>query len=122
MKLNKILKMIMGSKGANVNIDGRDFSASKDIVINGQNVWVDGVKQEGTLIGDVKIIVNGDVEVIDGAVASVEVTGECHTVKTMSGSVSCGDVKGNVSTMSGSVRCGEIGGSVSTMSGNINRG
>lgn len=99
-------------------IDGREFRG-KNISITGKKVIVDGVEQDGELIGDVKIDIHGDVEKIDSGSGSVTVSGSCGTVQTMSGDVECGNVSGNVKTMSGDVTCGSIGGSVSTMSGDI---
>lgn len=106
-------------KGANrVIIDGREFTG-RSINIVGNKVVVDGVVQEGDLVGDVKIDVYGDVERLDAGSGNVTVSGSCGQVSTMSGGVECGDVTGNVKTMSGDVTCGAIAGGVSTMSGDI---
>lgn len=114
----KPIRMLMKSI-SKINIDGRDFSG-RNVVINNDEVWIDGVKQEGTLTGPVSVTVHGDVELIDGPVAQVEVAGTCGFVKTMSGDVRCGNVAGDVGTMSGDVTCGKVGGNVKTMSGDIN--
>jgi DUF4097 and DUF4098 domain-containing protein YvlB len=107
--------------GTRVNIDGRDL-VGRSIVINGDKVTVDGVEQPGSLVGPVSVTVYGNVESLDGAMASVGVSGSCGAVKTMSGDVRCGDVSGDVSTMSGDVTCGRIGGAVKTRSGDIHHG
>jgi hypothetical protein len=109
--------MLMKVSGS-VSIDGRDF-VGRNITIRGEKVVIDGVEQDGSLVGPVSIVLYGDAELIDGPASSVTVTGKCGHVKTMSGDVRCGDVAGSVSTMSGDVTCGNIGGNVKTMSGDI---
>lgn len=102
-----------------INIDGRDF-VGHNVTIKGDRVIVDGVEQDGSLVGPVSVTVHGDVEALDGGFAEVTVTGSCGSVKTMSGDVRCGDVTGDVGTMSGDVTCGKVAGNVKTMSGDIN--
>lgn len=99
-------------------IDGREFRG-KNLSIVGNKVIVDGVEQDGELVGDVKIDIHGDVDRIDAGIGSVTVSGNCGTISTMSGNVECGNVSGMVKTMSGDVTCGDVSGGVSTMSGNI---
>lgn len=113
--------MHFNMKGSTVNgvtIDGVSF-AGKNISITGNGkVVVDGVEQAGSLIGDVNVIVDGDIdrlEVVSGSITAKNVS----SVKTTSGDVECADVSGSVSTMSGDIDCRSIGGSVSTMSGDI---
>lgn len=115
--MKRLINTVLKSSGR-ITIDGRDF-VGRSVVINGDEVIIDGVKQDGSLIGPVSITVHGDVESIDGPSSDVTVSGSAGQVKTMSGDVRCGDVSGSVSTMSGDVTCGAIGGSVSTMSGDI---
>lgn len=104
--------------GSRIVIDGREFTGSNISIVNGK-VTVDGVVQEGQLVGNVKIDVHGDVLSLGSGSGDVTVTGSCGSVQTMSGDVECGNVTGNVKTMSGDVTCGTIGGSASTMSGDI---
>lgn len=104
----------------NVTIDGRSFTGRSVTIVN-DKVVVDGVEQDGQLVGPVSVTVNGDADVVDNPTGTVTVTGAVGTIKTMSGDVHCKDVSGSVSTMSGDVTCGSIGGSASTMSGDINR-
>lgn len=104
--------------GGRIVIDGREFTGGSISIVNGK-VTVDGVVQDGQLVGDVKIDVHGDVVSMNSESGDVTVTGSCGSVQTMSGDVKCGDVSGNVKTMSGDVICGAIGGGVSTMSGDI---
>lgn len=117
MGIGKLIRLMFKSQGS-VSIDGRNF-IGKSVVIQNDEVWIDGVKQGGSLVGPVSITVHGDVELIDGPVASVEVSGSARSVKTMSGDVRCGDVLGDVGTMSGDVTCKSIAGNVKTMSGDI---
>lgn len=100
-----------------VIIDGRKFNGRKVTIINGK-VIVDGVTQDGELVGEVNITVHGDVTHIDNDCGKVTCNSAVD-IQTMAGDVECGDVTGSVSTMSGDVNCQAVGGSVSTMSGNI---
>lgn len=99
--------------GGRIVIDGREFTGNSISIVNGK-VTVDGVAQEGQLVGDVKIDVHGDVVSMNAGSGNVTISGSCGSVQTMSG-----DVSGNIKTMSGDVTCGAIGGSVGTMSGDI---
>lgn len=114
------MKLNMRGSGRIV-IDGREF-VGRSVTIIDDKVTVDGVEQDGSLIGDVSITIHGDVDRIETVVGSVEVSGSCGQVKTMSGDVHCGDVTGDVGTMSGDVTCGRVGGNVKTMSGDIRQG
>lgn len=108
--------------GSSINIDGRSFSG-KSVTITGDQVYVDGVLQDGKLVGPISITITGDVQSLDCAVATVEVIGNAGKVTTMSGDVNVGvSVTGDVETMSGSVTCGDVGGDVETMSGSIRMG
>lgn len=108
------------SGGGSVVIDGREFNGN-NINIDGNGiVTVDGVQQEGQLVGDIKIEVSGDITRLETTSGDVTVTGSCGMVSTMSGDVETREIVGNVKTMSGDVKCtGPISGSVSTMSGDI---
>ncbi len=106
--------MKMGS----CTIDGKTFSGKTISIVNGK-VVVDGVEQEGNLVGDINITVNGDVETLENTSGDVKANnvGSIHTV---SGDIECGNVSGSVSTVSGDVECrGKIGGNVNTVSGDI---
>lgn len=101
-----------------INIDGREF-VGHSVIIDGDTVIVDGVRQDGKLVGPITVTLNGDAERIETGGGNVTVTGSAGSVKTASGDVRCADVRGSVSTMSGDVTCGAISGSVSTMSGDV---
>jgi len=98
-------------------IDGREFTGNR-ISINGNKVIVDGVVQDGELVGNISVVIHGDVEkieVVSGTVKANSVT----SIKTTSGDIDCGDVTGSVMTVSGDIDCGNVGGNVSTVSGDI---
>lgn len=111
--------MRISMKGSgSVTVDGRTFNG-RNIQISGDKVIVDGVEQDGSLVGPISIQVNGDVERLESSSGSVTVQGGAGSVKTTSGDVRCGDVQGSVNTMSGDVNSGKISGNVSTMSGDV---
>ncbi len=106
-------------------INGKKYNSSgKSISIINGHVTVDG-KELTDLSGieekEIKIEIQGDIDVLDVDHCQQVSLQSCGSVKTMSGSVKCqGDIEGSVNTMSGSVKCGgEIKGSVSSMSGSI---
>lgn len=115
--MRKLLTTVFKGHGR-ITIDGRDF-VGRNITINDDRVIVDGVEQEGYLVGPVSIAITGDVERLETTSGDVEVSGTCGSVSTMSGDVICRDVTGNVSTMSGDVTSGKIAGKVSSMSGDV---
>lgn len=97
----------------------------KSISINNDNVYIDGklVKLDGELAEakTFNIVVEGNVESVDGSFTTVVVNGDAQKVKTMSGDATImGSVNGDVGTMSGDVRVkGQVKGNVKTMSGDI---
>jgi hypothetical protein len=109
--------MKISMKDSKVTIDGRDFNGSNVTIINGR-VTVDGVVQDGTLSGNVSVVVHGDVDRLENASGTVKAN-NVGSIATKNGDIECGDVNGSVQTMSGDVSCGKIGGSVSTMSGDV---
>lgn len=113
-----IQKMNIRTGGSSVTINGQTFKGGS-VSISGDKIVIDGVEQQGTLVGPVSVVVQGNAQSVETTSGRVEVTGSAGNVKTMSGNVRCADVTGGVSTMSGDVTCREVGGSVSTMSGDI---
>lgn len=95
--------MNLKMKNGNVTIDGKSFSG-KNIQINGNKVIVDGVVQDGELVGDITVTVHGDVDVLENT----------------NGNVTCETVHGDVKTINGDVNCRNILGKVSTVNGDIN--
>ncbi|AUR96353.1 hypothetical protein NVP1223O_56 [Vibrio phage 1.223.O._10N.261.48.A9] len=109
--------MNISMKNGKVTIDGKSFTGS-NISINNNKVIVDGVTQDGELIGDVNVVVHGDVDRLENTSGTIK-AGNVGHVKTVSGDVDCCDVSGNVQTVSGDVKCGNISGSVKTVSGDV---
>lgn len=110
--------MKLSLKGQSVTIDGRTFSG-QSIQINGDQVVVDGVVQQGSLVGPITVTVNGDCESVENGNGDVTVTGSAGSVRTSTGGVRCAAVSGDVTTSVGNVNCGDVGGSVRTSVGNI---
>jgi len=105
---------------ASVTINGVTITGSRSVSILNGKVIVDGKEVDTGESKTINIEVKGDIQSLSADhCASIAVTGSVDTLKTVSGSVECADVKGSVTTMSGSVRCGSVSGSVSTMSGSI---
>lgn len=107
----------------NFSVDGRSFSGSS-LKIIGNQVYVDGVLQEGSLTGVVKVIVEGEL-----ASLQTDASVECGNVRgpvNAGVAVRCGDVTGDVSagtsvtaknvtgnvTARTAVTCDDVGGSV----------
>lgn len=111
------LKTIFKSTGS-VTIDGKSFRG-RHVEIIDDLVIVNGVKQEGSLVGQISVTVHGDVEQLTTASGDVTVTGDCRGVTTTSGDVHCGDVAGEVRTVSGDVTCKQVMGNVRTVSGDV---
>lgn len=103
--------------GGNIVIDGKKFTGQTISIIDGK-VTVDGVDQEGSLVGDINITVEGNIDELENTCGTVRAK-NVGSIKTQSGDIICGDVSGSISTQSGDVKCGKIAGSVKTMSGDI---
>jgi hypothetical protein len=110
----------MSGRGGRVVIDGREFHVDGSISIEGDGtVIVDGVVQDGKLVGPVSVVVHGSADHVETTSGRVEIQGQAGSIKTMSGDVRCGNVTGSVSTMSGDVTATAIHGGASSMSGDI---
>lgn len=110
--------MDLKMKGGRIVIDGREFTG-RNISIDGSGrVIVDGVQQDGSLVGPVSVQIFGDVETLSTS-GDVTVSGSCGNAKTISGDIQAGDVSGSVQTVSGDVTCRNVGGGVKTISGDI---
>lgn len=114
--MGKNMNFSMQNNGR-INIDGRSFTGRNISISNGK-VTIDGIVQDGELVGDINITVEGDIEKLENATGLVKAN-NVGSISTLSGDVECGNVSGSVSTMSGDVDCGTIGGNVKTMSGDI---
>lgn len=97
----------------------------KRIERRGDEWYVDGVAIDfdgepmNTEKCEVTIEVHGDVEQLKTELADVIVHGDCNSISTGSGNVSCQQAV-TIQTMSGDVTCQGRPNSVSTMSGDIN--
>lgn len=107
--------------GSSVTIDGRTFSGSS-ISITGNKVIVDGVAQDGELVGDITVTVNGDCDTVENSNGNVEIKGSAGSVRTSNGRITCGNVTGDVTSSNGTITCGAVSGSVRTSNGNIRHG
>lgn len=110
--------MNLTMKNGKIEIDGKTFTGS-NIQINGCKVIVDGVTQDGELVGDINITVDGDVESITNTHGSVSAK-NVKNIKTVHGDVVCGDVSGDVKTTHGDIKSNSIKGSATTTFGDIN--
>lgn len=94
-------------------------SSGNNISIRNGKVIVDGVDVT-TNDKIINIVVNGNVDHIDGSFGDLSITGNVTgNIQTVSGDVRCSDVGGNIKTVSGDVNAGKIYGSVDTLSGDI---
>lgn len=100
-------------------INGTQFVGETITITTSSTVIVDGQQVGGVLIPPIYVGIIGDVQRIDGPVASIVVEGSVDKVSTVSGDVQCGNVSGSVETVSGDVVCGTVGGTVSTVSGDV---
>lgn len=91
----------MSSNNSVVVIGGKKF-IGKNIQINGDKVIIDGKTQDDSLVGNINVVVHGDIESLEHN--SGNVTAEnIETLNTISGDVKCGNVSGNVKTVSGDI-------------------
>jgi len=106
-----------------ITINGKTINMSGDnIIISNGKVLIDG-KDVTPDAKKIDIKVTGNIETLDVDTCDrIHIEGEVYTVKTMSGEVVCGDIKGDVKTMSGDVSADVITGKVKTMSGDIRHG
>lgn len=102
-----------------VKINKTEFVGKKITITNSNKVVVDGQPMDDVLIPPIYVSIIGNVQQINGPVASIIIEGLVDKVNTVSGEVRCGNVSGNVKTVSGDILCSAIGGTVSTVSGNV---
>jgi len=110
--------MNISMKNGKCVIDGKSFTGNS-ISINGNKVIVDGVTQDGELIGDITVTVHGDVETLENTNGNVKAN-NVGSIKTTNGKVTCDDVAGDVKTTNGDVSARKILGKVTTVNGDIN--
>lgn len=124
----------IGNRGK-ISINGVSYEGD-NVVIENNNVTIDGVKQDGKHISKSKkidVLITGDVETVSagsGSVTARNITNASTgsgdvkadiitTVNTSSGDVEAEQIQGDVRTSSGDVEAGSIGGSTTTSSGDI---
>jgi hypothetical protein len=110
--------MDLQMRNGKVTIDGKTFSGNS-FQINGTKVIVDGVEQDGDLVGNITVTVHGDVDVLENKNGNVNAK-NVGSIRTTNGKVTCDDVSGDVKTTNGDVNCRKILGKVTTTNGDIN--
>nr|WP_317279412.1 hypothetical protein [uncultured Fusobacterium sp.] len=125
--------IIIGNKSYNkdknfngtIIINGKEYHG-KNIVIENNNIYVDGEKIEPEQVEEKNIIIEKieNIQYINVATKSgdIVINGDCHgSCQNMSGNITVkGNVSGNCKTMSGNITVKEnVSGSCSTFSGNI---
>lgn len=105
--------------GGRVTIDGKTFSGSNISIVK-DKVLVDGVVQEGSLVGDINVTVKGDVDYLKNTNGYVKANSVGEVVTT-NGDVTA-DTIGNVTTTNGDVNAKVITGDVKTVNGDITNG
>jgi hypothetical protein len=113
-----VFRMSAG-RSSRVVIDGREFVGSSISINRDGVVIVDGIAQDGELVGPVNVVVHGDVTNVETTSGSIEVTGQAGSVQTTSGDVRCGNVNGSVQTVSGDVTATTISGGARSFSGDM---
>lgn len=101
--------------GKNIISNGGDIHVTNGkITIGGQEVKFEDSPQ-------IKIEITGNVHLLNvDNCSSLNITGDCSTVKTHNANVDIGgNVGGDVETHNGNIDCGNIGGNASTKNGNI---
>lgn len=106
--------------GGSISVNGKTYTG-KNIQINGDQVIIDGVVQEGVaLVGPINVVVNGNVESLRTVSGDITVNGSTGSIQSTSGDVEVkGAVVGNVQTVSGNVICKKVEGDARTVSGDI---
>lgn len=103
--------MFKSKNFSSITINGQKikYSGSNIMVANGQ-VIVDGQVVQDNLSGNIKIIVNGDVNKIE-CCGSVEIHGNSGTIDCGGSCTVGGSVDGNIDA-GGSVTCGTVSGDI----------
>lgn len=105
------------SGNGRIVVDGREFKG-RNISIKNNKVVVDGVEQDGELVGDINVVVHGDVQDLENGSGNVKAQ-NVGNINTGSGDVECGNVSGSIKTGSGDVDCDRVNGNIRTGSGDV---
>ena len=117
--LGEIFRGVFKDMGT-ITINGQSYTG-RNISINGDVVVIDGVVQEGSLVGPVSVVVLGSAEEVKTVSGEIHVQGSVCIVKSTSGDISCWDVLGDVQTVSGDIECRKVTGNINTVSGDVDR-
>lgn len=94
-----------------ITINGKIITcAGSNVVINNEKVIVDGKTIQECSSGDIKIVIEGDVNKIDCS-GSVKVQGNSGNIDCGGSCEVRGDVKGDIDA-GGSVTCGNVSGDI----------
>src|SRR5690606_37102809 len=100
-------------------IDGKTF-IGRNIQINNGKVIVDGDTQNGELVGDVNVVVNGDVDILNNTNGKVEAN-NIGQVTTTNGDVICDKINVDVRTIKCNIKSKAISGRLISVNGDICR-
>lgn len=122
-ELNGVKYTIDGRKHAVVMVDDKWMIDGREMTL--EEMVKEGIAtREGETAGaqTLTVLVNGNVERIEGMVTNIGVKGNVQGINTQKGDILVsGDVGGNVSTNYGNINCGNVSGYVNTNFGNIVR-
>lgn len=97
-------------RGATFKIDGKSFTGNEINISKDGKVVVDGVEQEGNLVGNVTVNITGDVGEIETVNGNVTCSGAVNKISTVNGNVNCEKVAGNVNSVNGRVNVRSVSG------------
>lgn len=113
--MNMFSVRVRGNSTAIIN--GKIITGNNIIVSGDGNVIADGVVVE-SVVGNVIVQIQGDVEQVQTASGDIEVKGSVNQIKTASGDVAAGGDVGSIRTASGDVTC-KTAATVTTVSGDV---
>lgn len=122
--MNTIVSALSGMNNATVTINGKSYSNTQSSYIHSNgDVWINGVKQEQSVVNIVNIEVTGDVGTLNNTNGTVSVTGNVSGgVETTNGKITVGgSVTGDAKTTNGDIRAQSISGKCKTTNGDISR-
>lgn len=121
-KAKKIFEAILKPSSSNtIVIDGKTFKGNSVSIDSNGKVVIDGKEQEGSVVDNVSVTLNGDAERISTGGGDVT-CGKANKIDTMGGDVTVdGHVSGNITTMGGDVDCYDVIGDIKTMGGDVTR-
>ena len=115
-KRTKQANVSMSASGT-ISINGKRFKGKNVTIINNE-VYIDNVKQN-VYEQQIKIVIEGNCEVVETQSGDVVIQGRSHTITTSNGNVNAFMVSGDITTVNGNVTCKDVSGSVKTVNGSI---